>query len=318
MYWWTTHSYFLAEPPKITTNPNESESIYPGKSVSFTVQATGTKPLKYQWQWRTAGEEGESEEWQNICDTSGSTFQQVGTGLKLTGFQTCNAGYYRCVVSNSAGSETSQYTKLVAGKCMYSVCEYTTKNDYSSNPAPIQLLSWLTLWMNSRRSTIGYTLASTWALKFQGWRPLKKIIIPLMTVAESCLLTGSSGRFPHGLLWSRHWWRSGWDVWLLKLHKSMVGMHWWKLSLLYVPCCMLFDVYRNPGTSTWAARWWAFGTAIKPFSSRRGKKQVNILLSCSVHMVDCCTSPFNQRPSDLCCLQMFRNAVKISEKLSLT
>jgi len=145
-YCWTTHSYFLAEPPKITTNPKESESIYPGKSVSFTVQATGTKPLKYQWQWRPAGEEGESEEWQNIsCDTYGSTFQQVGTGLKLTGFQACNAGYYRCVVSNSAGSETSQYTNLVAGTCMYSACEYTTKNNYSSNPVPIQLLNLLTL-----------------------------------------------------------------------------------------------------------------------------------------------------------------------------
>jgi len=117
MYCCHNSFYFLAEPPKITTHPKESESIFPGKSVSFTVQATGTKPLKYQWQWKPAGEaEKGSEEWQNIsCD--GSTFQQVGTGLKLTGFQACNAGYYRCVVFNSAGSETSQYINVVAGKC---------------------------------------------------------------------------------------------------------------------------------------------------------------------------------------------------------
>ena len=100
-------------PPKITTNLKESESIFPGKSVSFTVQATGMEPLKYQWQWKPAGESGE---WQNIS-RDGSTFQQVGTVLKVTGFQACNAGYYRCVVSNSAGSETSQYTNLVTGKC---------------------------------------------------------------------------------------------------------------------------------------------------------------------------------------------------------
>ena len=109
--------YSVAVPPKITIHPEELMGIFPGKTASFTVQATGTEPLKYQWQWKPAGEEEGSEEWQNIsCD--GSTFQQVEAGgLKLTGVQACNAGHYRCVVSNSAGSETSQCTNLVIGKC---------------------------------------------------------------------------------------------------------------------------------------------------------------------------------------------------------
>ena len=113
----TTHCYSLAEPPNITAHPVKSMVVFLEKPVTLTVLATGTEPVGYQWQWKPAGEERGSEEWQNIsCD--GSTFQEVETGgLKLTGFQACNAGYYRCVVSNSAGSQTSQYTNLVVGKC---------------------------------------------------------------------------------------------------------------------------------------------------------------------------------------------------------
>ena len=116
----TTHIYFLAVPPKITTHPKELIGVFLGKTVSFTVQATGTESLKYQWEWKPAGKKG-SEEWQNIsCD--GSRFQQMeGGGLKLTGVQACNAGHYRCIVSNSAGSEISQCTNLVIGKCTVSV-----------------------------------------------------------------------------------------------------------------------------------------------------------------------------------------------------
>ena len=113
----TTHIYSLAVPPKITTHPKELMSVFSGETASFTVQATGTEPLKYQWQWKPAGEEEGSEEWQNIS-YDGSTFQQMKAGgLKLTGVQARNAGHYRCVVSNSAGSETSQCTNLVIGKC---------------------------------------------------------------------------------------------------------------------------------------------------------------------------------------------------------
>ena len=79
------------------------------------IRATGTKPLSYQWQWKPAGTEGEQHEWQDLsCD--GTTFQEVEGGLKLTGVQACNAGDYRCVVSNSAGSEISQSARLTVGK----------------------------------------------------------------------------------------------------------------------------------------------------------------------------------------------------------
>ena len=111
---WCTFS--LAEPPRITTQPKEFKDVIPGKSVTFAIQATGTEPLSYQWQWRPAGRGKKRGEWQSIlCD--GSTFQEVEGGLKLSHVMVCNAGYYRCIVCNCAGSETSQSAKLIVGRC---------------------------------------------------------------------------------------------------------------------------------------------------------------------------------------------------------
>ena len=87
----------------------------PGKSVTFTIQATGTEPMGHQWQWKQFGKEGEKDGWQNLSSASG-TFQ-------VEDVQASNAGYYRCVVSNYAGSETSLCASLTVGRCMYScVC----------------------------------------------------------------------------------------------------------------------------------------------------------------------------------------------------
>ena len=112
----------VAKLPQITSQPTTLEEITTGKPVTFLVQATGTEPLNYQWQcWKPEeGEEDESETWQDLtCD--GVKFQEVKAGLKLTAVQACDAGYYRCVVSNSAGSETSQCTNLVVGECTHSI-----------------------------------------------------------------------------------------------------------------------------------------------------------------------------------------------------
>ena len=105
-----------AKLPQITSQPTSLEEIPTGKPVTFSIQATGTKPMNYQWQcWKPEGEEDKSETWQDItCD--GVKFQEVKAGLKLAAVQACDAGYYRCVVSNSAGSENSQCANLVVGK----------------------------------------------------------------------------------------------------------------------------------------------------------------------------------------------------------
>ena len=97
-----------AKPPKVTSQPVSQKDVLAGKTVAFSVQATGTLPLNYQWQWKQFGEIGEKDGWQNLFGDSG-TFQVMEV-------KASNAGYYRCVVSNCAGSETSQCTSLTVGK----------------------------------------------------------------------------------------------------------------------------------------------------------------------------------------------------------
>ena len=85
------------------------------------IRVTGTEPLSYEWQWKPADKEGEEQDWTNLSCDGTVAFQEVEGGLKLTGVQACNAGDYRCVVSNSAGSEISQRASLTVtvGKYMY-------------------------------------------------------------------------------------------------------------------------------------------------------------------------------------------------------
>ena len=112
----TCHISAIAEPPRIVSHPKELRDVSPGKSVTFTIEATGTKPLSYQWQWRPAGRGRRRKDWQNLF-YDGSLFQELeGGGLELTRVMACNAGYYRCIVSNCAGSETSQSASLTVGK----------------------------------------------------------------------------------------------------------------------------------------------------------------------------------------------------------
>ncbi len=78
-----------AVPPVITAQPT-SRTVLAGGNVSFSVTATGTAPLAYQW--RKAGV--------NVPGATSST-------LTLTGVTAASAGSYSVVVSNAAGSVTS-------------------------------------------------------------------------------------------------------------------------------------------------------------------------------------------------------------------
>jgi hypothetical protein len=75
--------------PTITTQPR-SQTVYAGANVTFSVAASGTEPLSYQWQ-------------KNGNNISGAT----STSLTLTRVTSYSAGTYRVVVGNSVGSVTS-------------------------------------------------------------------------------------------------------------------------------------------------------------------------------------------------------------------
>ena len=108
-----TRGLFLhvADPPRITTHPQELKDAVQGKSVKFTVQATGTHPLNYRWHWKLAREGGGSGEWQP-CPAEWSD----GASLTMPSVQKSNEGSYCCVVSNHAGRQISNPAELSVGK----------------------------------------------------------------------------------------------------------------------------------------------------------------------------------------------------------
>ncbi len=83
-----------ATAPSITTQP-ANQSVTAGGSATFSVAATGTAPLTFQWR----------KEGTNIAGATSSTFSIAST---VTG----DAGNYSAVVTNGAGSATSNNAAL--------------------------------------------------------------------------------------------------------------------------------------------------------------------------------------------------------------
>jgi hypothetical protein len=80
--------------PAIATQP-QSVTVTVGQTVQFSVIATGTAPLSYQWQRNT----------QTILGATSATYA-------IASAQLADAGDYRVDVGNAAGNVTSQVAKL--------------------------------------------------------------------------------------------------------------------------------------------------------------------------------------------------------------
>ena len=105
---------FTDEPPEVISHPESLTEISPGKTSSFTVHVTGTEPMSYQWEWKPAVDGDGSEEWQP-CNAERFSGTETST-LIISSVQKLNEGSYRSVISNYAGSKTSQPAKLGVGK----------------------------------------------------------------------------------------------------------------------------------------------------------------------------------------------------------
>ena len=82
-------------PPAITTQPS-SQTVNQGANVSFSVVATGTAPLSYQWQTNNVN-----------VGNGGIVSGATTSSLTLTGVTPSWALNYRVIISNAAGSVTS-------------------------------------------------------------------------------------------------------------------------------------------------------------------------------------------------------------------
>lgn len=81
--------------PSIDTHP-ASQTVHAGTNVVLTVVASGSEPLRYQWE-------------RNGVAVSGGLQPE----LRLENVKTDQAGDYRVVVSNAAGSATSDVARLI-------------------------------------------------------------------------------------------------------------------------------------------------------------------------------------------------------------
>lgn len=112
----------VAVAPTITVQP-VSQTVNVGANVTFTVGATGTAPLRYQWQ-------------KNGVNLTGAT----NSSLTLTSVTTGSAGGYRAVVSNSAGSATSATATLTVNATALTVALTSPVNGaIYTEPADVRL-----------------------------------------------------------------------------------------------------------------------------------------------------------------------------------
>ena len=107
--------------PTITAEPT-GQQVNAGQTATFTVVASGSAPLTYQWQHLVA------TAWANV-GTDSPTYA-IGSAM------TADAGSYRVIVSNGAGSATSETALLVVNPppCLH-------RSDATPTPAPSAALS---------------------------------------------------------------------------------------------------------------------------------------------------------------------------------
>jgi len=90
-------SLTLGTLPFLTVAPPASQTNFVGDNTNFTVTASGTTPLFYQWLFNGA-----------------ALANQTNATLSLTNLQLTNAGLYTIIVSNQFGAVTNSATEVIA------------------------------------------------------------------------------------------------------------------------------------------------------------------------------------------------------------
>ncbi|HXI69327.1 MAG TPA: LamG-like jellyroll fold domain-containing protein [Verrucomicrobiae bacterium] len=91
---------FVGQPPVVAQQSSDT-SIYAGKTVRLSVQATGTAPLSYQW-FKGA----------SLLSNGGNVSGANTNGLVISSAAFGDSDAYSCVITNSYGSVTSAVVNL--------------------------------------------------------------------------------------------------------------------------------------------------------------------------------------------------------------
>ena len=106
--------------PTITTQPQDQQ-VNAGQTATFSVAATGTPPLVYQWYFNTNT---------LLADATNST-------LTLLDVQSDDAGGYSVIVTNSIGSQTSVVAALTVYPAPTNGTYYVATNGSDANPGTL-------------------------------------------------------------------------------------------------------------------------------------------------------------------------------------
>ena len=99
-------SRLTAEPPKISTEPEDQIDVF-GRAT-FSVQIRGTLPFSYSWECNL----DDGNKWQHVSSRGSGVDTDT---LILNDIEKGDEGNYRCVISNLAGSINSKSAKLTLG-----------------------------------------------------------------------------------------------------------------------------------------------------------------------------------------------------------
>jgi hypothetical protein len=137
--------------PSIVQEPSD-RIVSPGGSTSFTVLATGSDPLSYQWQKDNV-----------IVTNDGHYFGSTTETLEINEAANSDAGSYRCVVTNAYGSTNSSPVTLTVGTISYP-CLNITNPDFESGfdlAGGGYIANGWTEWESDAGVVIGYDEATT-------------------------------------------------------------------------------------------------------------------------------------------------------------
>jgi uncharacterized repeat protein (TIGR02543 family) len=155
--------------PSITTQP-QSQTIIAGQTATFTVAATGTTPLAYQWLFNSASI----------------------TGASSSSFNATQAGNYQAVVANSAGSVTSLVANLTVLVPPTIVTQPQSQSIVAGNAATFTVTATGTVplsyqWLLNGATLAGMTSASLVTTQAGGYSVVVSNVAGMVTSATATL-----------------------------------------------------------------------------------------------------------------------------------